>query len=87
MMANDDRYEAVLASIGRAMSEATDLGWHENERQAHVFLAMLDAATPDSAGPEASAPAPVPPPPPAAEPPAEPEAPAERTSPDVEGDQ
>ena len=43
-MSNDDRYEAVLASIGRAMAEAGELGWQGHEREAHVFLAMLDAA-------------------------------------------
>jgi hypothetical protein len=43
-MAHDERYEAVLASIGKAMAEANALGWQGHEREAHVFLSMFDAA-------------------------------------------
>lgn len=43
-MSHDERYEAVRASIGKAMAEANALGWQGHEREAHVFLAMFDAA-------------------------------------------
>lgn len=56
MKTHDERYESVLAAVGKAMAEAGALGWQGYEAQAHIFLAMFDAA-------EGREPIPAPPPP------------------------
>lgn len=44
MSDHDDRYQAVREAVSSAMAEAGQQGWQGYEAQAHIFLAMLDAA-------------------------------------------